>query len=118
LKDVLSKKQEEIRERNREINDGVFTALRDPKKPVPIPKIETVPPAINFAPFDNAVTALTESARRYEKATTTARAKVTANRTALVALNAKLRSAEIQLIDNDGLYRRPWYRHLVYAPGY
>jgi N-acetylated-alpha-linked acidic dipeptidase len=37
---------------------------------------------------------------------------------ALVALNAKLRRAEIQLIDNDGLYRRPWYRHLVYAPGY
>src|SRR4029450_1440393 len=33
-------------------------------------------------------------------------------------LNAKLRRAESQLIDNDGLYRRPWYRHLVYGPGY
>ena len=36
----------------------------------------------------------------------------------LAALNAKLRQVEIQLIDSDGLYRRPWYRHLVYAPGY
>jgi N-acetylated-alpha-linked acidic dipeptidase len=43
---------------------------------------------------------------------------VTSDRTALVALNAKLRQAEIQLIDSDGLFRRPWYRHLVYAPGY
>ena len=50
LKDLLNKKQEEIRERNRQIADGVFAAVRDPRKPAPIPKIETVPPAINFAP--------------------------------------------------------------------
>src|SRR5215813_6743978 len=37
---------------------------------------------------------------------------------ALVALNGRLRQAEIQLIDNDGLFRRPWYRHLIYAPGF
>ena len=29
---------------------------------------ETVPPAINFAPFDNAAAALTDAARRYDKA--------------------------------------------------
>ena len=85
---------------------------------MPIPKPETVPPAINFAPLDNAVTALADSAKRYDKALGAARPKVTANQAALVALNAKLRRAEIQLIDNDGLYRRPWYRHLIYAPGY
>jgi len=118
LKELLSRKQDEIRERNRQIADGVFAAIRDPKKPVPIPKVEAVPPAINFAPLDNASNALAESARRFDKALAAARAKVTANQTALVALNAKLRQAEIQLIDNDGLYRRPWYRHLVYAPGY
>jgi N-acetylated-alpha-linked acidic dipeptidase len=43
---------------------------------------------------------------------------VTSNQAALVALNTKLRRAEILMVDNDGLYRRPWYRHLVYAPGY
>ena len=118
LKELLTKKQDDIRERNRQIADGVFAAMRDPRKPVPIPKTEIVPPAINFAPLDNAVTALADSARRYDKALGGARAKVTSNRAALVALNGKLRRAEIQLIDNDGLYRRPWYRHLVYAPGY
>ena len=118
LKDLLGKKQDEIRERNRQIADGVFAAIRDPRKPVPIPKVEVVPPAINFSPLDNATTALADSARRFDKALGAARAKVTANQPALVALNAKLRRAEIQLIDNDGLYRRPWYRHLIYAPGY
>jgi N-acetylated-alpha-linked acidic dipeptidase len=118
LKDLLAKKQDDIRERNRQIADGVFAAVRDPKKPVPAPKVETVPPALNFAPYDNATAALTESARRFDKALAAARTKVTANQPALVALNAKLRQAEIQLLDSDGLYRRPWYRHLIYAPGY
>jgi N-acetylated-alpha-linked acidic dipeptidase len=118
LKDLLSKKQDEIRERNRQIADGVFAAVRDPRKPVPIPKVETVPPAISFAPFDNAIAALTESARRYDKGLSAARTVAPTDRNALVALNAKLRQAEIQLIDNDGLFRRPWYRHLVYAPGF
>ena len=118
LKDLLSKKQDDIRERNRQIADGVFAAMRDPRKAFPIPKPETVPPAINFAPLDNALTALADAARRYDKNIAAARAAVVANRTALVALNAKLRQAEIQLVDNDGLFRRPWYRHLVYAPGY
>ena len=118
LKELLSKKQDDIRERNRQINDGVFAAIRDPRKPVPAPKVEIVPPAINFAPLDNAITALADAARRYDKSLSAARTGVTSDRGALVALNAKLRQAEIQLIDNDGLFRRPWYRHLVYAPGY
>jgi N-acetylated-alpha-linked acidic dipeptidase len=118
LKELLTKKQDEIRERNRQIADGVFAAMRDPRKPAPIPKAEPVPPAINFAPIDNAVTALADAARRYEKSLAAARPALTSDRAALTALNARLRQAEIQLIDADGLYRRPWYRHLIYAPGY
>src|SRR5580765_6618960 len=117
LKELLGKKQEDIRERNRQIADGVFAAMRDPKAPVPIPKTEAVPPAINFAPYDNAASAMADAARRYDKALGAARSKITGNQKALVALNAKLRQAEIQLIDNDGLFRRPWYRHLIYEIG-
>ena len=118
LKDVLSRKQDEIRERNRQIADGVFAAMRDPKKPMPMPKAEAVPPAINFAPLDNAISALGDSARRYDKALGSDRVKVVADSAALVTLNAKLRTAEIQLLDDAGLPRRSWYRHLIYAPGY
>ena len=34
LKELLTKRQEEIRERNRQIGDGVFAAMRDPRAPV------------------------------------------------------------------------------------
>jgi N-acetylated-alpha-linked acidic dipeptidase len=118
LKELLGKKQDDTRERNRQIADGVFAAMRDPRAPVPMPKVETIPPAINFAPYDNATAALTDAARRYDKALGAARAKLTGNQSALVALNARLRQAEIQLVDNEGLFRRPWYRHLIYAPGF
>jgi len=118
LKDLLSRKQDEVRERNRQIADGVFAAMRDPKRPMPAPQVEAVPPAINFAPFDNAAAALADSARRYERALAVSRSKVVADAAALRALNARLRRAEIQLVDDAGLPRRSWYRHLVYAPGF
>jgi len=34
------------------------------------------------------------------------------------AVNARLIQAERQFIDESGLPRRPWYRHLLYAPGF
>jgi N-acetylated-alpha-linked acidic dipeptidase len=118
LKELVSKKQDEIRERNRQIADGVFAAVRDPRRPVPIPKTETVPPAINFAPYDNAATALTDAARRYEKAIDGAKSRLPENTEVLRKINDRLRTAEYQLIDIAGLPRRPWYRHLLYAPGF
>ncbi len=118
LKELLARKQDDIRERNREIADGVFAAVRDPRKPEPISTIEAVPPSINFAPLDNAVAALYASAQRYEKSLAAARSSLTHDRPALVSINTRLRHAESQLLDHDGLFRRPWYRHLVYAPGY
>ena len=34
------------------------------------------------------------------------------------AVNVRLIQSERQLTDAAGLPRRPWYRHLLYAPGY
>jgi N-acetylated-alpha-linked acidic dipeptidase len=34
------------------------------------------------------------------------------------AVNARLIQSERELTDAAGLPRRPWYRHLLYAPGY
>jgi N-acetylated-alpha-linked acidic dipeptidase len=118
LKELLNRKQDDIRERNRQIADGVFAAMRDPKHPMPSPQAEAVPPAINFAPFDNATSALSDSAHRYDRALTASRGALVANPAALSALNAKLRQAELQLVDDAGLPRRAWYRHLIYAPGF
>ena len=77
-----------------------------------------MPPAINFAPIENATTALADSARRYERALGSARTRIAGNANALRTLNAKLRQTESQLTDPAGLPNREWYRHLLYAPGF
>jgi N-acetylated-alpha-linked acidic dipeptidase len=117
LHDLLTKKQEDARERNRQIQDGVFAAVADPRRKEVPPKIEQVPPAINFAPLDNASTSLVESAKRYEKTLAMAKGRFEGNAGVVRAVNAKLRATESQLTDSEGLPGRPWYRHLLYAPG-
>jgi N-acetylated-alpha-linked acidic dipeptidase len=117
LNELLKQRQGDVRERNQQIQDGVLAAIADPRRPQPAPKLEAVPPAINFAPLENASTALTDSARRYERALGSARNRIAGNTGALRALNTRLRNAELQLTDAAGLPNRPWYRHLLYAPG-
>jgi N-acetylated-alpha-linked acidic dipeptidase len=47
-----------------------------------------------------------------------ARQRVVTDTTQLQAINARLIQSERQFIDEQGLPRRSWYRHLLYAPGY
>jgi N-acetylated-alpha-linked acidic dipeptidase len=116
LQTLLKERQDEVRERNRQIEDGVFAAIADRRRPVKAPVVEEVPPALNFAPLENAVAALTRTADRYRKAFEAARAKMTPE--AARAVNLRLIQSERELTDAAGLPRRPWYRHLLYAPGY
>jgi N-acetylated-alpha-linked acidic dipeptidase len=118
LQNLLKQRQDETRDRNRQIEDGVFAAINDPRHPRPVPPIETIPPALNFAPLENASAALTESGARYQRASAAARAKLAENPSLAKPVNARLIQSERQLIDPDGLPRRPWYRHLLYAPGF
>jgi N-acetylated-alpha-linked acidic dipeptidase len=71
---------------------------------------------LNFAPLENAAVALTRAADRYRKALDAARSRMTPETAR--AVNARLIQSERQLTDVAGLPRRPWYRHLLYAPGY
>ena len=116
LEALLKERQDEVRERNRQIEEGVFASVVDRRRPVKAPSIEEVPPALNFAPLENAANALTRAADRYKKALDAARSKVTPE--SARAVNLRLIQSERQLTDPAGLPRRPWYRHLLYAPGY
>ncbi|HMD09781.1 MAG TPA: transferrin receptor-like dimerization domain-containing protein [Candidatus Acidoferrum sp.] len=120
LKDLSKKMQDEIRERNKEIDEGVFTATADPKKTYVPPKKEEVPPYQNFAPLENAADAVTRSAAEYRKALEHANAN---GGTALAAaslaeVNRLLIESERKFITQEGLPQRKWYRHQLYAPGF
>ena len=117
---LLKEKQDEVRERNRQIDEGVFTGTADPREAYVPPAKEDVPPYLSFAPLDNAVDALTRAANRYDKALGDAQANGGAAlaKPGALTLNGTLLQAERALTSPDGLPRRPWYRHQVYAPGF
>jgi hypothetical protein len=48
LENLLKQRQDETRDRNRQVEDGVFAAINDPRHPRPVPVIEAIPPALNF----------------------------------------------------------------------
>ena len=116
LKKLADDGREEIIERNKEIDEGLFAAVNDPRHPMVAPPKEDVPPHLNFAPMDNAIDGLTLTAQRYQ----TALDKVWGaglSDAALQDLNRGLMESERRLTTEEGLPRRPWYKHMIYAPG-
>ena len=106
----------EIVERNKEIEEGVFAAGNDPRRPQVAPPHADVPPYVNFTPLDNAADALTRSADRYQAALKKAWPAGLPAAT-MQDVNQKLMESERHLTTSDGLLRRPWYKHMIYAPG-
>jgi N-acetylated-alpha-linked acidic dipeptidase len=118
LQKLLKDKQEEARERNQELDEGMFKATFDPRKPTIAPAREEAPPHLNFAPMENAQEKLARSAERYKKALAEKQGTFSESQASrLAALNAKLIESERKLTNEDGLPRRPWFKHMLYAPG-
>jgi len=120
LKTLSQKSQDDIRERNREIEEGVFKATNDPKRPLIPPAVEAVPPHLNFAPLEDATDALTRSAAEYRKALEQANANGGAalGSASLTEVNKMLIDSERRLTNAEGLPNRPWFKHQLYAPGF
>jgi N-acetylated-alpha-linked acidic dipeptidase len=117
LKKLAEHKRSEAIERNRQLEDGLFQAINDPRHPRVPPAREEVPPHLNFAPLENAVDKLNRSAQRYQ---TELERWDTAQDIApggLADVNRTLMESERRLTDEAGLPRRPWYKHMIYAPG-
>ena len=116
LQGQLTQQQSETRELNKQIEEGVFTSIADPRRAFRAPVVDTVPPSINFAPLENAASALTQAAERYRKTLDASRSRLTPD--AIRSLNKSVIQSERQLTHEAGLPRRSWYRHLLYAPGF
>ena len=116
LEKLAADERAEIIERNKEIEEDVFAASNDPRRPRKAPARVDVPPYLNFTPLGNASDELSHSAERYQAALKKAwPAGVPA--ATLQDLNQKLMESERHLTSSDGLLRRPWYKHMLYAPG-
>jgi N-acetylated-alpha-linked acidic dipeptidase len=119
--DTLAKHEaDSILELNREVRDGIFTATNDPRRPTFAPDTLAVAPHLNFAPLQNGVDALNRAAQQYAQAITAVNADGGAAlaKPAIEQVNEKIQKSEQTLTEPDGLPGRPWYRHLIYAPGF
>ncbi|CAN5561570.1 transferrin receptor-like dimerization domain-containing protein [soil metagenome] len=80
---------------------------------LPESKVTPNPSAHLNLDFSAALTA----AHRFAAAGTAIRAVQSAPPAEATALNKALRDAETALLNPDGLPKRAWYKHLIYAPG-
>jgi N-acetylated-alpha-linked acidic dipeptidase len=119
LEKLLKDKQEEITERNTEIQEGAFTATADPHKTFVSPPVEAVPPYMNFAPMKNSIETLKKSAERYSKALAKFRhaGDGVVSASSLETINADLLAISRLFLNEQGLPERPWFKNQIYAPG-
>jgi N-acetylated-alpha-linked acidic dipeptidase len=115
VKTLLDNERTETDVQNKMIKAKMFDYAKDPKKTLNAPKIKEDVPYLNFSSLDNSLVALKENADEFQK--------MFANGQQLSVekqneLNGVLFKAERSLIDPNGLPRRPWYKHEIYAPGY
>jgi N-acetylated-alpha-linked acidic dipeptidase len=115
VKTLLDNQRVETETETKMIQDNLFTEAKDPKKTYADPLVKSPVPFLNFSELDNSLMQLKASAEEFQK--------VYGNATSLPVeklnqLNLLLYKAERSLIDPEGLPRRPWYKHQVYAPGF
>ena len=107
-------------ETNRFIGEKVLVAAADPKQVFVEPQLKPEVPYLNFAPLENALATLRRSTDRFEKTRAGASKHGGFPATAIdrPGLDKALMQLERALTRPEGLPRRPWYQHLIYAPGF
>jgi N-acetylated-alpha-linked acidic dipeptidase len=112
LKRLVVTQREHAQTVDRLLDQKAFVLAADPTLTYGAPDREDAAPDIDFAPLDAAVARLKASAHAYDLAAAAAPASANAQRVDVI-----LQGVEQALTDARGLPGRPWYRHLIYAPG-
>lgn len=106
--------REDTRVMNQMISDGTLLAVQDPTEKFVLPKIKQPVPALDFKPLQDALKELKNSAEDYAKATKDGQISTNAQKN----LDEILFRTERALTNNEGLPRRNWFKHQIYAPGF
>ena len=108
----------ENEERNRLIRERAYEIAADPTKTYIPPKPEPIVPFLDFAPLQNAISKLQRSAHEYDRAASSLPSDALNASVREAALDQALMHIEQALTLPQGLPRRPWFRHQIYAPGF
>ncbi len=126
---LLDESRIETDRHNALITSNAYILASDPSKTYVPPAVKDEVPFLNFAPIQNVIARLEESAKSYDSnyaamiASHGSMSEATATMMseygdALRQLNELLVATERAMTRDDGLPRRPWFRHQIYAPGF
>jgi len=114
LTDLTQNMRESTAIDNTLIKANDYTLAADPTKHLHSPAVKDTVPALNFTALKTALDSLKKNADKLA-ADWQKQSQTDINHD---KLNRALYHAEQELLDTDGLPRRPWYKHTLYAPGF
>lgn len=106
--------REETKLINQAISSGILQAVQDPKETFVAPKPKAAVPYLDFSPLQNALAKLKDSAAVYKQASAGKQLSAATQK----QLDEILYRTERALTRTEGLPRRDWFRHQIYAPGF
>ncbi len=107
------KMRKEVKKHNSMVAENAYELASDPTKPFVKPEKKEEVPYLNFAPLENSFAELNTTIEKFGEASFL---KLSDSKKADV--NKKLMDMESYLIREEGLPRRPWFKHQIYAPGF
>ena len=110
--------RENTEQQHRLLDEKLHNLAADPKRGFAAPVREADVPVLNFAPLDNALLRLKKTTKSCDESLSAAmKLGLKPDSSKLRELNTILRSLEQTLLWSEGLPNRPWFRHMIYAPG-
>ena len=99
---------------NQVIQGNNHQLAADPARPTKLPQPKSEVPYIDFSALQNSLVTFEASSNALSERIS----KGNITGTSLNGLNEALYKAEQSLLTKEGLPRRPWYKHTIYAPGF
>jgi N-acetylated-alpha-linked acidic dipeptidase len=97
---------------------NAYALSADPTQTYAPPEAREPVPYLNFAPLQNAAATLEKSAGAYDEALARVMADGGPDASVAAELNVAITRTERLMTRAEGLPRRPWFRHQIYAPGF
>lgn len=114
LTTLLDQMRENTSLNNQLLKENDYGYAGDPTVTLLPPPAKEEVPYLNFSSLQNALNQLEKATNRLADTL----AKSTLSPDKQDAVNQALYRGEQQLLSDNGLPRRPWYRHAIYAPGF
>lgn len=119
LKEFALETREKTKHNNKLVDQNAYSLMAHPDKTYVVPKKLDSVPSFDFSPIDNALARLRASANRYEVVLTNIiKRDDRPSGSDAQTLNQILMKSERAMTRAEGLPRRDWFKHMIYAPGY